>query len=76
MLQLLKPADLEAVRPDERSHTGEACTEEQPCAPQLEKACAQQQRPGAAKNKHINISLKKERSTGPNIAVKEINQTY
>ena len=30
-----------------------------PCSPQLEKACAQQQRPNAAKNK-IKINLKKK----------------
>ena len=54
VLQLLKPTHLEPVL-----HTGEAtavggprtATESGPCSPQLERACAQQQRPNTAKNK-------------------------
>ena len=52
VLQLLKPARLEPVLHNKRSHCSEkprTATKSGPCSPQL--AHAQQQRPNAAKNK-------------------------
>ena len=52
MLQLLKPACLEPMLCNKRSHRNEnTATKSSPRLPQLEKARAQQQRPNAAKNK-------------------------
>ena len=62
MPQLLKPACLELVLRNKRSHRNEKPVhrnEEQPPLAQLEKARMQQWRPNAAKNKLINF-LKKE----------------
>ena len=58
--QLLKPACLEPVLCNKRSHRSKkprTATKSSPASPQLEKAPAQQCRPNAAKNnktKHIN----------------------
>ena len=55
MPQLLKPACLEPMLHNKRSHRNEKpahCNEEKPCSPQLEKAHAQQRRPKTAKNKN------------------------
>ena len=52
--QLLKPAHLEPVLHDKRSHRNEKpvhCNEEQPLLAQLGKASMQQQKPNTAKNK-------------------------
>ena len=52
--QLLKPAHLEPMLRNKRSHRNEkpaAETNSSPCSPQLEKPHAQQWRPKAAKNK-------------------------
>ena len=57
--QLRKPALLEPVLCNQRSHRNEKPTlrnEEYPCSPQLEKARAQQWRPNAAKSKLNKIS--------------------
>ena len=54
MPQLLKPARLEPVLHNKRSHCNKKpvhCNEEWPCSPQLEKARGQQQTPNEAKNK-------------------------
>ena len=63
MLQLLKPAHLEPVLCNKRSHLNEKptdCKQGSPCSLQLEKAHAQQQRPNAVKNTNIYIKKKKE----------------
>ena len=55
--QLLKLLRLEPVLRNKRSHLNEKPAhpnEEEPPSLQLEKACSQQQRPNAAKNKLIN----------------------
>ena len=57
--QLLKPAYLEPMLPTReatamRSPHTRTATKSSPCLPQLEKACMQQRRPNAAKNKLIN----------------------
>ena len=51
--QLLKPTHLEPVLHKKRSHSnGSPCiTVKSPCSPQLAKACTQQQRPSATKEK-------------------------
>ena len=49
--QLLKPVRLEPVLRSKRSHRSEKPVHRSPCSLQLEKTCAQQQRPKAAKNK-------------------------
>ena len=52
--QLLKPMRLEPMLCNKRSHHNKSpltTTKSSPCSPQLEKACAQQQRPNTAKNK-------------------------
>ena len=52
--QIVKPAGLEPMLCNKRSHDNEKPAhhnEEQPPLPQLEKACMQQQRPNADKNK-------------------------
>ena len=57
MPQLLKLTRLEPVLHNKRSHRNEKPVhhnEEQPRSLQLEKACAQQRRPNAAKTKLIN----------------------
>ena len=55
MLQLLKPTCLEPGLRNKRGHHNEKPThgnkKSSPCSPQLEKACAKQQRPNVAKNK-------------------------
>ena len=55
MPQLLKPTHLEPVLCNKRSHCNEKPVhhnkERPPPSPQLEKACTQQRRPNAAKNK-------------------------
>ena len=54
MPQLLKPTRLEAVLCNKRSHRNKKPvhrTKSKPLLAQLEKACAQQRRPNAAKNK-------------------------
>ena len=56
--QLLKPVCLEPVLRNKRNHRNEKPVHRNrvaPCSPQLEKACAQQRRPNAAKNKLINF---------------------
>ena len=52
VLQLLKPAPRARALQQEKPPQWEAHTPQQssPCSPQLEKACAQQRRPNAAKN--------------------------
>ena len=52
--QVLKPVRLEPMLRNKRSHHNQkptCCNEEQPHLLQLEKACVQQRRPNAAKNK-------------------------
>ena len=52
--RLLKPPCLEPMLRNKRSHYNEKpvhLNKERPPSPQLEKACAQQQRPNVAKNK-------------------------
>ena len=59
MPQLPKPAHLEPMLCNKRSHRNEktnTAVKSRPHSPQLEKACVQQRRPSAAKNK---INLKK-----------------
>ena len=54
VLQLLKPVCLEPVLCNKRSHCSEKPThhsQEYPCPPQLEKACAKQHRPSTAQRK-------------------------
>ena len=54
--QLLKPAHLEPLLCNKRSHRKEKpthCSEEQPSLPTTEKAGAQQQRPSTAKNNDL-----------------------
>ena len=55
--QLLKPARLDPVLRNKRSHRNEkpcTATKSSPCSLQLEKACVQQRRPNAAINKQTN----------------------
>ena len=56
--QLLKSAHLKPMLQNKRGHLNEKPAhhnKQQPCLPQLEKACVQQQRPSAAKNREITI---------------------
>ena len=63
MLQLPKPVSLEPVLHNKRSHSNDKpATKSRPCSPQLEKACVQQRRPNATKNKFKKINLKKKKA--------------
>ena len=55
VLQLPKPVPLEpALREATARRSPRTATKSSPCSPQPEKACAQQQRPSAIKNKSVN----------------------
>ena len=74
MPQLLKPARLDPVPRNKRSHRHEKpvhCNKCSPCSPKLEKTHAQQQRPNAAGWKKIFHANRNQKKAGVAILISD-----